>query len=220
MAPALTELVVGDEASAWEAAGFAVDADRVVIAGVVVRLAGTDDPRGRGVLGWSLAGLAGDGPTDLDGLPTTRAEGSAPAPAASGTHPNGTVSIDHVVVMSPDLGRTVDRFAAAGLEVRRTRDVGTPDAPRRQVFFWVGDVILELVGPVEPVGDGPSRLWGLAFTVDDLDHTAEVLGERVGRVKDAVQRGRRITTLRHRDLDITVPIAFMSPHVPDQRESS
>jgi len=217
MAPALTDLVVGDEASAWEAAGFHVDGDRVAIGGIVVRLVGADDPRGRGVLGWTMAGLTGDGPTgdgpiDLDGIPT--APRSEPATRdESPTHPNGTVGLDHVVVVSPDLDRTIGRFEVAGLEVRRIRDVGGPDAPRRQVFFWIGDTILELVGPAEPQGDGSSRIWGLSMVVADIDRTAAFLGDRTGRVKDAVQPGRRITTLRHRDLDITVPIAFMSPHV-------
>ena len=39
---------------------------------------------------------------------------------------------------------------AVGLEARRTRDVPTEGRPRRQVFFWLGRVILELV--VRPHG--------------------------------------------------------------------
>ena len=34
-------------------------------------------------------------------------------------------------------------------------------------------------------------------------------GEHLGRIKDAVQPGRRIATLRHRDLGLSVAIAFM-----------
>ena len=30
-----------------------------------------------------------------------------------------------------------------------------------QVFFRLGEVILELVGPPEPAGDGPARFYGL-----------------------------------------------------------
>jgi hypothetical protein len=47
--------------------------------------------------------------------------------------------------------------------------------------------------------------------VADIDAAAALLGEHTGRVKDAVQRGRRITTLRHRDLGISVSTALMSP---------
>lgn len=212
----LTELIVGDDPATWKDAGFNVDGDHSRIGSVIVRLVGT--AAGRGIRGWHLAGLSepdasGDPPT-LDGLPTTHqadVEG-VEADADDPSHPNGVRAIDHVVVASPDLGRTVATFESHGLEARRVRDVGTPDSPRQQVFFWIGQPILELVGPTTPSGDGPARFYGLALTSDDLDATAAYLGERVGRVKDAVQPGRRIATLRHRDLDISVPIAFMSAH--------
>jgi hypothetical protein len=215
MAPALTELLVGDEPSAWQAAGFTVDGELVRIGDVAVRLLGTDHPRGRGVLGWAMSDVATtDGSTelDLDGIPTSVDTGEV-SPVDPTVHLNGVVGFDHVVVITPDLERTIGRFESHGIEARRMRDVGSPDAPRRQVFFWIGQPILELVGPAEPTGDGPSRIYGLALTVDDIDRTAADLGGRVGRVKDAVQPGRRITTLRHKELGLTVPIAFMSTHV-------
>jgi hypothetical protein len=84
---------------------------------------------------------------------------------------------------------------------------------RRQTFFWLGDVILELVGADEPEGDGPSKVWGLALTCSDLDATAATLGDKCGDPKPAVQRGRRIATLRTSALGISIPIALMSPHV-------
>lgn len=207
----LTELLVGDDPAAWKDAGFSVDAGFTRIGPVTVRFGGGANGEGqqRGVLSWNLAGLAGS--DDLDGLPTTRHD--TPPATDPASHPNGVRGLDHVVVISPDLARTVATFEAHGLEVRRVRDVGTPDAPRQQVFFWIGEPILELVGPTSPSGDGPARIFGLALITDDLDATAATLGERVGRVKDAVQPGRRIATLRHRDLGLSVPIAFMSPHL-------
>ncbi|MFP4511997.1 MAG: VOC family protein [Acidimicrobiales bacterium] len=212
MAVTLTELIIGDEPAAWAAAGFSVDADRTALGSVQVRFA---PGRERGVLGWTLAGLADRFTGDrLDGLRTTAVPAAPTSAAASAEHPNGTVALDHVVVATPDLERSISALEAAGLEARRTREAGTADAPRRQVFFWLGEPILELVGPPEPRGDGPATIWGLACTVADIDATAAELDGRVGRVKDAVQSGRRITTLRHRDLDISVPIAFMSAHVP------
>jgi hypothetical protein len=213
MGPALSQLVVGDDPSAWQAAGFAVDASLVTIGGVTIRLVGTDDPRGRGVVAWSFHGLDGSDPVeDIDGIPVATVSAPAP-PSPAAPHPNGVIGFDHVVVISPNLDRTIARLESRGIEARRTREVGTADAPRRQVFFWVGEVILELVGPVEPAGDGAGRIYGLALTVDDIDGTADHLGERVGRVKDAVQPGRRITTLRHKELGMSVPVAFMSAHV-------
>lgn len=214
MAVVLTELLIGDDPAAWSAAGFTVADDRTNLGSVSIRLAGAGERRG--ILGWTLAGL--DGVTDIDGLPTTSLPGDTAqdqaAPSSDPTpHSNGVVALDHVVVASPDLERTTSSLEALGIEARRARDTGTAESPRRQIFFWLGEPILELVGPAQPTGDGPSRIYGLACTVDDIDATAAELGDRVGRVKDAVQPGRRITTLRHKDLDMSVPIAFMSPHV-------
>ena len=212
MSAVLTELVVGDDPESWAAAGFTVDGDSTRIGTVRLRLVGAGERRG--ILSWSLAGL--DRPVSavdtVDGLPTSVApEPTPPQPPID--HPNGTVAFDHLVLLSPDLGRTTSALESLGIEPRRHRDVGSDDAPRRQVFFWIGEPVLELVGPREPSGDGPVRFFGVACTVADIDWTKAALGDRVGRIKDAVQPGRQITTLRHRDLDMSVPIAFMSPHV-------
>jgi len=58
--------------------------------------------------------------------------------------------------------------------------------------------------------DAPSRFWGLAFGVDDLDRCAAYLGDRLGEPRDAVQPGRRIATLR-REAGLSPGIAFMTP---------
>ena len=204
--PTIEEIRVGDEPDAWRAAGFTVDDDGVCRAGTVrIRLVGRDE--GKYVRSWSLRGLDGDG--DVDGLPTVAPSGVAPADPAE--HPNGTLLIDHLVIATPDIDRTIKVLEARGLELRRTRETGTYGAPMRQAFFRLGEVILEVIGPGEPAGDGPARFFGFAFTVSDLDATHAGLGEHVGRIKDAVQEGRQITTLRHKELDISTAIAFMSP---------
>ncbi|QGG96064.1 VOC family protein [Actinomarinicola tropica] len=201
----LTELIVGDEPTAWANAGFDVEGDATWLGTVRVRLVGED--AGRGVRSLGLDGADRD---DLDGLAVHAADPGHP-PATR--HPNGVAGFDHLVVASPDLDRTLEAFTAVGLELRRTRDVGTADRPRRQMFFWLGEPILELVGPAEPSGDGPSRTFGVALTVADLDATAAHLGAACGRVKDAVQPGRRIATLRHEACGMSVPVAFMTAHV-------
>jgi hypothetical protein len=125
----------------------------------------------------------------------------------SAEHPNGACLVDHVVATTPDPDRTIGVLRQAGLEPRRTREAGEI----RQTFFRLGEVILELIGPQKPSHDldDPARLWGLALNVTDLDALAAQWPEAIGRVKDAVQPGRRITTVR-REAGVGVPLAFMS----------
>jgi Glyoxalase/Bleomycin resistance protein/Dioxygenase superfamily len=200
LAPPLVEITVGDEPAAWASLGFAVgDGGACPVGTVTLRLAG---PAGaRGITGWALA----DGGGDIDGLATAAADlGSQPADPVA--HANGVLSIDHLVVATPDLERTTAALEDRGIAARRTREAGRGRAQR---FFRLGEVILELVGPTRPAGDGPASFWGLAFTVADLDATAARLDGRIGPPKDAVQPGRRIATLHAGD-EISVPVAFMS----------
>ena len=209
MGVTIDEILVGDPPEAWESAGFSVDDDGVCRIGTVrVRLVGRDG--GKRILGWSLrdappARLA-DG--TLDGVPTTA---SSAAPTAPATHANGARFIDHVVLLTPDLARTTAALGAIGLEPRGERDTDSYGAPMRQVFFRLGEVVLELIGQPGAAGAGEPGFFGLAITVDDLDAVAETLGDHLGGIKDAVQDGRRIATLRHRDLGMSVATALMTP---------
>ena len=195
----IDELRVGDTAHAWLAAGFSVDRDVCSGGAVRIRLGGD----GTGITDWTLREIP-DATHDVDGIPTALSSEPACEP---GHHANGVTRIDHVVLMTPDLPRTTTALTSLGLDVRRERDAGA----FTQVFFRLGDVILELVGPHE-TAPGPAHLWGLTFVVADIDATATFFGDRVGEVKDAVQPGRRITTLRGRPLGISPAIAFISEH--------
>jgi hypothetical protein len=198
----IDEIHVADPAEVWRKAGFSVDPDGVCRVGDVrVRLV----DRGSGILGWTLRGPVHD--SELDGIPTTSSEAIAPEPA---THSNGVAGIDHVVLLSPNLSRTVDALAAIGLQPRRERDAELGGRPIRQIFFRLGSVILEVVGSPDVANDGSSSLWGITFVVADIDATAAFFGDRTLPVKDAVQTGRRITTLRHRDLGMSVRTAMIS----------
>ena len=205
----IDEIVIGDPPDAWRGAGFTVDEDGVCRIGTVrVRLVGRD--AGKRILSWSLRDTA-PGALDagaVDGLATTVGEHP---PVTPSDHPNGTRSIDHVVVVTPDCERTTSAFVAIGLEPRRTRHTESYGSPMQQTFFRAGEVIVELVGPDEASGDGPAGFFGLALTVDDLEATAAYLGHGLGSPKDAVQPGRRIATLRHKDLGLSVATALMSP---------
>jgi len=228
----IEELVLADEPERWAALGFAVERDAVQLGAVRLRLAG--EKAGRGIVGWSLRGIAS---TELDGLPTERTgaapegecgpgeggpgEGRASADASrpSVEHTNGVVAIDHVVAMTPALERTVQALRCAHLDLRRIREQPTPAGAPRQAFFRLAEVILEVVQEPAHViaarGDGgadrPARLWGLAFLAPDLDRTVAALGEHVSEARDAVQPGRRIATVR-RSAGLAVPVALMSPN--------
>ncbi|MFL6206348.1 MAG: VOC family protein [Acidimicrobiales bacterium] len=209
MGVTIDEILVGDPPEAWEAAGYSVDDDGSCRIGQVrVRLVGRDG--GKRILGWSLRGAPPARLADgtLDGIPTTAADGAAVDPA---THPNGSRYIDHVVLLTPDLARTTAALATIGLTPRGERDSDTYGAPMRQVFFRMGEVILELIGQVDGAGEGAPGFFGIAVTVDDLDGLRTLLDEHLGDAKDAVQDGRRIATLRHKELGMSVATAFMTP---------
>jgi catechol 2,3-dioxygenase-like lactoylglutathione lyase family enzyme len=168
--------------------------------------AGTAEVRfgsGRGILGWRLAGTE---PAEIDGLPVADVADAEDSDAAP--HPNGVTQIDHLVVLTPDLERTTAAFEEVGVERRRVREVELDEGPLRQGFFRLGEVILEVVEHTR-VEAGPARFWGITFAVEDLDASAEFLGERLGTIRDAVQPGRRIATVR-REAGLALPVALIS----------
>ncbi len=171
--------------------------------GVWIRLVGRD--RGSGIVGWSLRGIPAD--ASLDGIATARSDAPDGIPAM---HANGATAVDHVVLMSPDLDRTVAALAAVGVHPRRERHAELGGRSIRQIFFRLGEVILEVVGAPGTADGGPSTLWGITYVVDDIDASASFFGDHTAPVKDAVQRGRRITTLHHRDFGMSVPTAMIS----------
>ncbi|HUR77529.1 MAG TPA: hypothetical protein VMZ22_06260 [Acidimicrobiales bacterium] len=200
----LKELVVGDEPAVWERLGFEMNGDRCRVGHVDVVC---DPSVGKGIRKWTLVG---DGPADIDGVPTTWSDEGLDVNASP--HPNGVIEIDHVVLTTPDVARTVGAFERLGIGSRRQRETGTYGAPMLQTFFRVGQPILELIGPKEPTGETAARFFGLAFTSADLDATAGYLGDALHPAKAAVQDGRRIATL-DKSVGSTIGIAVMSPEV-------
>jgi catechol 2,3-dioxygenase-like lactoylglutathione lyase family enzyme len=208
MAPSLDELTVADAAAAWRACGFEVEGDVFAVGKTRVRLA--PDGGGKGLTGWSLRGLES---TELDGLATARSE--RPPPAEQPVHPNGVTALDHVVAISSDLDRSVAALRAAGLDLRRIREEPTPAGAPRQAFFRLGEPILEVVqAPAEAIertgGDRPAFFWGLAFVAPEIEATVASLGDRAGEIRDAVQPGRRIATLR-RSAGLSLPVVLITP---------
>lgn len=205
--PALVALTVHADARRWREAGFAVDdAGGCRVGAVHLELVAPGEGERPRVAGWAFAGIEPE-IGEVDGIPTSVRDAAGGPPSE---HPNGVTSLDHVVVTTPDLGRTVGALEAAGLVALRERDTDAGGRPVRQVFLRPGEAIVEVVGPPEPSGDGPARFFGLAFTVADLDDAATLLGEHLGQAKDAVQPGRRIATVRP-GAGLGVPVALMSP---------
>ena len=129
------------------------------------------------------------------------------------THPNGVSRIDHLVVTTPDCDRTTAALEANGILVRRVRTFGVAGSEIRQTFFWLGDVILELVGPETIESEGPALFWGLAFISENIHKTVDYLGDACTPLKPAIQPGRKITTIKTRDVGIHSSLAVMSPHI-------
>jgi hypothetical protein len=206
----IDELAIADRPECWTAASFAVRDSCCQLGSVRLRLAGRQQEAGSGILGWSLRGIAS---VELDGLPTSSSQSPPPPPPPD--HPNGAIAIDHVVVMSPALDRTVAALRAAGLDLRRVREQPTPAGAPRQAFFRLGEEILEVIQEPDAVlerdggPDRPARLWGLALRVQDLDRTLAALAPHVSPARPAVQPGRRIATVR-RSAGLAVPVALMS----------
>jgi hypothetical protein len=215
--PVLVGLDVGGDGDAWRAAGFAVDAsdigdnadtdEHVDIGCVRLRLGAP----ARGISAWTLTGVqgvhGGDEIDEIDGLAT---RGGIAAEATPAVHPNGATLIDHLVVATPDDARTLAALEMLGFEIRRVRDDARPGV--RQTFLRAGEVVIEVVTATAGTRDpsGPARFFGIACTVADLDACAQLLGDALGPIADAVQPGRRIATLRGKAIGLDVPIAFMS----------
>ncbi|MEZ5382979.1 MAG: VOC family protein [Microthrixaceae bacterium] len=217
--PSLVALHVGDRPESWAAVGFEVVGRTVAVGDVQICLHGDDGPRG--LLRWDLRGGTGAPHrratvSDLDGLSTGWVPDGGHAAGDDGPdHPNGISSIDHVVIASADVDRTIEAMISVGFEVRREGHSTSYGEPMRQVFFWAGDVIVELVGPTGPPTtkeQEPARFFGLAFTSEDLDGTAAALPDDLGTPKPAIQQGRSIASLRLRNHGGSVECVVMSPH--------
>ena len=210
---------LGDSAAAWEASGFIVvrhpnaanngatetgATETVQIGQTVIELSGT----GNQFEGWSIDGVTGN----VDGLVSFSPQ-IAPSPEAP-AHPNGIVGIDHIVVITDDCQRTIAQLESVGLKVSGSRGTQSYGTPMIQTFLWAGDVIIELMGPEisAPASAPPAKIFGLALAADNFAYTAQQLGPLLGEPRDAVQAGRLIAGLRHKNLGMGLPVVVMSPH--------
>jgi hypothetical protein len=201
--PRISSLRIADPPQRWEALGFSVNDGRVALGGLELELEFEPGSEIRGITGWSLTGLDG-GEQEIDGLPLAPSREPV-LTEGTGEHENGATGVDQVVVMTPDFDRTSAALNQAGIPLRRIRDGGG----FRQGFRRLGPAILELVEAAE-ASPGPARFWGLVVIVPDLEGLRERLDPHLGEIRDAVQSGRRIASLR-RSAGLSPRVAFMTP---------
>ena len=217
--PELAELAIADAPEAWASLGFDIDEDdNLDLGGVRLRLGAKG---GRGIVSWSLRRVNAMG--SIDGLATPVPRMLRPPPFI--THPNGATGLDHVVITTPDFGRTAAALQRAGVELKRTQEIGRG----RQGFRRLGPAILEVVqlpedgagaeaagvvARTQPTANtgaaSDSSFWGLVVVVISLEDLAERLGERLSEIQPAVQPGRRIVALKPTEA-IGPALAFITP---------
>ena len=192
---------ISDPPQRWAALGFAVrDGVRNVCG---VRLTFGIAPPGRGIVGWTLSGLAAEG--DIDGLATRVIPPAQPGFTADVGDRNMVREIDHLVIVTPDFDGLAATLDARGMGLRRVGE----RAGRRQGFRRLGGPIMEVVeAPEAPA----TAFWGVTFTVARLDLLVRT-NRFVGEPREAVQSGRRIATVS-REAGLSTRVAFMDPE-PD-----
>lgn len=194
-APArLVQLTVGGTSQLWQRLGLSFDDHKTCRIGQVILQVDEDAPDGS--LQWAFEPPV----SAIDGIVS-----AARVPVSEMTS-SPYLLVDHVVVMTDSLERTSSAIEErAGLEIRRTRDAGKGV---RQAFHRSGEVVIEVVqapGVTEP------HLWGFVLVAPKFDDVVSQLGESVVSIpKDAVQPGRRITTVL-REVGLGVNVALISP---------
>lgn len=204
----LTQLLLTDEAEAWQGLGFEFIGATVAVGELEIHL----DPN---ALKPEWAFFDPDavdvgaefGESLVDGIPTRR---SPRCETHRVGHANGIVGVDHLVVTTPDGPRTADALAHLGLELRRRRPTTMAGVEMEQWFYRPGTII-EVVAPREAVGEGSSAIWGITFVTADLDATARRLGSLLSAPRPAVQRGRHIASVR-REAGLRTRVAIMDAH--------
>lgn len=198
--PRLTGVLAGGDEAAWGQAGFhcspsgfrAGEVSLFIGAAVERPALRFSSPTG------SLEGLIAkdEAPDSLLDLPNN--------------HPNGTCGVDHVVVSSPNIVRTGEAMANAGLELLGTRSAEIGGRKVEQRFHRAGSCLIELVGEPGSSGDGSPSIWGITFVTERLGSLPALDPPPVASIRDAVQPGRRIATVVP-EIHLPIRVAFMDP---------
>jgi catechol 2,3-dioxygenase-like lactoylglutathione lyase family enzyme len=111
----------------------------------------------------------------------------------------GAISLDHVVINTPDAERAAALYGARlGLDFRLDRSA--PQWNARLLFFRAGAATVEISAPLTREADpGPDRLGGLAWRVDDVAATRACLAAQdfdISEVRVGRKPGTAVCTLR------------------------
>ena len=237
--PSLKELVIADDASAWQACGFAVspndgsdaDADTSFprpyegglssVGGVRLQLLGAG--RTRGALSWSWYRDGEPRVVLVDGIPTALTD-AAPA-ADPAPHPNGASRLYSITLATSHLERTKAALEAAGAPLRRVLDPAPFSEQISMALFRLGPTLVEVVAPREPGEtvelpglppldlrlDAPAKIVGVVPEVPDLAPLQNLLGDNLGKPRPAMQgEGRQIATVRHEKVGLSLTMAFLT----------
>jgi len=199
---AVSELILGASADAWQRVGLTVDGQAAQVGEVTLRFA----PHEQGLARWGLAGLpaASRTVTDIDGLPTAEAPvPSGPAPA----HEMGATKLELITVATTSLLRTADEIEAVTGEpltsVRRSGDFSVG-------FVRLGEVLAEIAQSSRASGEA-AAFAGFVILVENLEQLSARLGpDVISEPRIAVQYGRHIATFRP-GAGLGAPVAAMTP---------
>ena len=132
-------------------------------------------------------------------------EPAAPAfPVHTMEQPSGDpvygYTLDHVVLLVPDIERAISTLDRIGVEPRLRMTIS---GDRPAAFFRVGTVLEVIQAPVRQ-----ASIYGLALsTTESLEAVSlrwKSLGLEVGDIKPAIQPGRRIMTIHGLDAGLAV----------------
>jgi catechol 2,3-dioxygenase-like lactoylglutathione lyase family enzyme len=167
---------------------------------------------GRPDQAWSLH------PVDTSGVQMVlvpRPPGNRPPLSQIGQSPEAVpLGLDHVVVHTPNPDRALALYGAKlGLDLRLDRS--NPDWGARQMFFRLGDLVIEIGhGLKQGVSDSPDSLGGLAWR---MNHPAEVqarlagAGFNVSEVRKGRKPGTEVFTVRDRTRGVPTLMLSATP---------
>lgn len=129
--------------------------------------------------------------------------------------PGSAVSLDHIVINTPNPDRAAALYGARlGLDLRLDRTA--EEWKTRFLFFRTGGLTFEVIHRLGETHDtaGPDTIWGLTWAVDDLPAAHDRLnqaGRDISAIRDGRKPGSSVFTVR--DGTLGVPTLFIS-HEP------